>query len=225
MASSRAGGGEVERENGGSAKCKRCSKTGHKSVRCPDKGHSAEACADVVTVLACENTNSSNDESGTAISGEEEKAFLCEMSGECNDESNNEGGCSALAWKMGGFTVICDSGASCHTSHSSTGMINYRESNAYMRTASGARYPIGGYGDLPLTFRSSSDNVPLLLYNVAHGPRLNYHLLSLRAVAVKRHTHTGTHEGVTPFFSTGDTLYFSSVGTQLPVCPSPRHAC
>ena len=45
--------------------------------------------------------------------------------------------------------------------HSSTGILNYRESNAYMRTASGSRYPIEGYGDLPLTFRSSSGNVPL----------------------------------------------------------------
>ena len=134
------------------------------------------------------------------------------MSGECNDESNYEGGCSALAWQVGGLTVICDSGASYYMSHSSTGMINYRESNAYMRTASGARCPIEGYGDLPLTFRSSSSNVPMLLRNVAHVPRLNYHLLSLRAVADNDHTYTGTREGVTVLLSTGDTLFFPSVG-------------
>ena len=119
VASSRAGGGKVYRENGGSAKCKRCGETGNKSVRCPDqicrvcgdKGHSAEGCADVVTVLACENTNSSNDESDAAISDEEQEAFVCEMSEWCNDESNDEGSCSALAWRVGDLTVICDSGA------------------------------------------------------------------------------------------------------------------
>ena len=104
------------------------------------------------------------------------------------------------------------SGASCHMSHSAIGMLNYRESNAYMRTASGSRYPIEGYGDLPLTFRSSSGNVPLLLRNVAHVPKLNYHLLSLRAVTDNGLTYTGTKEGVTLFFSTGDTLFFPSVG-------------
>ena len=97
-------------------------------------------------------------------------------------------------------------------SHSPTGIINYRESNAYMRTASGARYPIEGYGDLPLTFRSSSGNLPPLLRNVAHIPRLNYYLLSLRVVADKGNSYTGTHEGVAVFFSTGDTLFFPSVG-------------
>ena len=98
---------------------------------CGGKGHSAEVCANVVTVLACENTKSSNDESDAAISGEEKEAFICDMSGEYNDESIDEGGCSALAWQVGDLTVMCDSGASCHMSHSSTGMINYRESNAY----------------------------------------------------------------------------------------------
>ena len=108
-----------------------------------------------------------------AISGEEEKVFICDMSGEYSDESIDDGGCSALAWQVGDLMVICDSGASCHMSHSATGMLDYRESNAYMRTASGSRYPIEGYGDLPLTFRSSSGNVPLLLRNVAYAPKLN----------------------------------------------------
>ena len=160
MSSSRDGGSKADREKGGSAKCKRCGETGHKSVRCPDqicgvcggKVHSAEVCANVVTVLACENIKSSNDESDAAISGEEEEAFICDMSGEYNDESIDEGGCSAPAWQVGDVTVICDNGASCHMSHSATAMLNYRESNAYMRTASGSRYPIEGCGDLPLTF-------------------------------------------------------------------------
>ena len=90
---------------GGNVKCKRFGETGHKSVRCPDqicgvcggKGHSGEVCANVVTVLACENTKSPNDESDAAISGEEEEAFVCDMSGEYNDESIDERGCSALA--------------------------------------------------------------------------------------------------------------------------------
>ena len=128
-----------------------------------------------------------------------------------NDESIDDGGYSALAWQVGSLTVLCDSGASCHMSHSATGMLNYRESNAYMRTVSGSRYPIEGYGDLQLTFRSSSGDVPLLLRNVAHVPKLNYHLLSLRAVADNGHSYTGTQEGVTVFFSTGDTLFFPSV--------------
>ena len=220
LASGRAGGGKADREKGSSAKCKRCGETGHKSVRCPDqvcsvccgKGRSAEVCVNFVTVLACENTKSSTDESDAAISGEEEEAFVCDMSGEYNNESNYEGGCSALAWQVWDLTVICDTGASCHMSCSLTGMVNYRESNAYMRTASGARYPIEGYGDLSLTFRSSSGDVPLLLRNVAHIPSLNFHLLSLRAVADKGHTYTGNHEEITVFFSTGDTLFFSSVG-------------
>ena len=49
-------------------------------------------------------------------------------------------------------------------------MTNYRESNASIRMASGARYPIEGYGDLLLTFRYSSGDVSLLLRNVAHVP-------------------------------------------------------
>ena len=220
VASSRDGGGKADKEKGGNAKCKRCGETAHKSVRCPDqicgvcggKGHSAEVCANVVAVLACENTKSPNDESDAAISGEKEEAFVCDMSGEYNDESIDKGGCSALGWQVGDLTVICDSGASCNMSHSATGMLNYRESNAYMRTASGSKYPIEGYGDLPLIFRSSSGNVPLLLRNVAHVPKLNCHLLSLRAVADNGHTYTGTKEGVTVFFSTGDNLFFPSVG-------------
>ena len=100
VASSRDGGGKADREKGGNAKCKRCGETGHKSVRCPDqictvcggKGHSAEVCANVVTVLACENTKSPNDESDAAISGEKEEAFVCDMSVEYNDESIDKGG-------------------------------------------------------------------------------------------------------------------------------------
>ena len=88
----------------------------------------SEVCANVVTVLACENPKSSNDESDAAISGEEEAAFICDMSGEYDDESIDEGACSALAWQVGDLTVICDSGASCHISHSATGMLNYLES-------------------------------------------------------------------------------------------------
>ena len=83
---------------------------------------------------------------------------------------------NALAWQLGDLPVICDNGASCHTSHSSTGMIHYREANATMRTASGKRFPIEGYGDLPFIFLSSSGEVPLLLCNVAHVPSLSYHL-------------------------------------------------
>ena len=180
-ASGIAGGEKADKDKRSSKKCKRCGETGHKSVRCPDqmcgvcgcKGHSTEeVCANVVTVLACVKNKSFNDESDAASSGDKEEAFVRDMSGGCHDELNDVRGCSALPWQVGDLTVIYDTvvGASCHMSHSATGMLNYRESNAYMRTASGARYPIGGYGDLPLTFRSSSGNVPLLLCNVAHVP-------------------------------------------------------
>ena len=91
-------------------------------------------------------------------------------------------------------------------------MITNRVSNAYMRTASGARYPIENDGGLPLTFRSSSGGVPLSLRDVVHVLSLNYHLLSLRAVADKGHTYTGNRKGATVFFSAGDTMFFSSVG-------------
>ena len=133
---------------------------------CGGEGHLAKIYANVVAVLAYEGTKDRKDDSDAAISGKEKEVFVCDMSGEYSDESNDERGCSALAWQVGDLTLICDSGASCHMSHSSTGMVNYHESNTYMRTASGARYPIEGYGDLPLTFRSSSDGLPLLLRDV-----------------------------------------------------------
>ena len=160
VASSRAGGGKADREKEDSAKCKRCSEMGHKSAHCPDqicrgKDHSAEVCANVITALAYENTKSSNNESDAAISGEEEEAFVCDMSGESSDESEDEGGYSALAWQVEDLTVICDSGASCHMSHTATGIINYRVSNTYMRTASGARYPIEGVVVKAIRLRSA----------------------------------------------------------------------
>lgn len=74
-------------------------------------------------------------------------------------------------------------------------MLNYR-ANVTMRTASGERYPIEGYGNLPLTVRSSSGDIPLLL----------------RVVADKGHLYAGNQDGVTVSFSTGETLFFPSVG-------------
>jgi hypothetical protein len=99
VASSRTDGARADSGKGGNVKCKRCGETGHKSVRCPDqicgvcggKGHSAEVCANVVTVLACENPKNPNDESDAAISGEEEEAFICDMTGEFDDKSVDEG--------------------------------------------------------------------------------------------------------------------------------------
>ena len=54
------------------------------------------------------------------------------------------------------------------------------------------KYPIEGYGDLPLTFRSGRGEVPRLLRDVAHVPCLSYHLFSLRVAADKGHKYTGT---------------------------------
>ena len=117
---------------------------------CGGKGHSAKICANVVTVFACEAEASGSDSDGV-LSGEEQDAFVCDAAGKFFDEPG-KWGTNALAWHMGDLPVICDNGASCHMSHSSTGMINYCEANATMRTASGKRYPIEGYGDLPLLF-------------------------------------------------------------------------
>ena len=83
---------------------------------CGGKSYSAEVCANVITVLACENTKGSNDESDAAISGEVEEVFVYDMSGEYNSESNDERRCSALAWRVGDLMAICDSGASCQMS-------------------------------------------------------------------------------------------------------------
>ena len=59
---------------------------------------------------------------------------------------------------MGDLPVVFDNGASCHMSHSSTGMVNYREAKATICTTSGGkRYPIEGYDALSLTFQSSGE--------------------------------------------------------------------
>ena len=55
-------------------------------------------------------------------------------------------------------------------------------------------------------------------------PSLNYHLLSLGAVAEKDHTYTLNHEEVTVFFSTRDTLFPPSVRRLNVLCISTRHA-
>ena len=72
-------------------------------------------------------------------------------------------------------------------SYSSTGMIHYRGTKAFMKTAGGTKYPIEGYGDLPLAFRSGRGEVPLLLLDVANVPYLSYHFFSLRAAPDKGH--------------------------------------
>ena len=158
-----------------------------------------------MTVFAC-HADPTDDGGDTATSAEEE-AFVCETPGKLFGVVN-KGGCRARAWQVGDIPVICDNGASCHMSYSSTGMLNYRETNAFMRTASGKRFPIEGYGDLPLTFRCSKGELPVLLRNVAHVPSLSYHLFSLRAAADNGHTYTGTRKGVTLNISFGETLFF-----------------
>ena len=66
---------------------------------------------------------------------------MCETSGKMSGALlpsggglNQKGGC-ALDWQVGDISVICDIGASCHMSHSSTGKINYREAKTSMKTA------------------------------------------------------------------------------------------
>ena len=114
------------------------------------KGHSAKLCANVVTVYACEAATSDSD-GDKVISGEEQDAFVCDEPGKGFDKSGKMS-CSALAWQIRDLPVFRDSGASCHMTHSSTGMVTYRKGNATIRTASGTRYTIEGYGDLSLAF-------------------------------------------------------------------------
>ena len=102
--SGNARGGEAHNTKGDSAKCKRCGETGHKSVCCPDhvcgvyggKGNSTKICANVVSVIAYEDTKDCTDYSDATISGEEKAAFICDTPGEYNNESNDEMGCSTL---------------------------------------------------------------------------------------------------------------------------------
>ena len=140
--------GNVDGGKGGNARCNRCDEAGHKTVRyagqvcsvCGGKSYSAKVCANVVTVFACE-ADASGSDSDEVLIGEEQDTFVCDAPGKFFDEPG-KWGTNALAWQMENLPVICDNGASCHMSHSSTGMINYREANATMRTASGKRYPI-----------------------------------------------------------------------------------
>lgn len=75
----------------------------------------------------------------------------------------------------------------------STKMLIYRELNASMRRASGAVYPIEGYGHLMLTFQCRSAYFSQSLRDLAHVMSLVYHLLSLRVVADNGHTYTENH--------------------------------
>ena len=218
MTNINASDGNVDGKKGGDARCSRCGEGGHKTVRCPGqmcsvcggKGHSAKICTNVVAAFACDADVSGSGGDGV-LRGDEQDAFFCNAPGKFFDEPG-KWDTNALAWQMGDLPVFCDNGASCHMSPSSTGMINYREANATMRPASGKRYPIEGYGDLPLTFRSSSGEVPLLPCNVAHVPSLSYQLISLRIAADNGHTYTGNKNSVTVKFKTGETLFFPSVG-------------
>ena len=169
------------------------------------KGHAADICANVVSILACHAPADDK-----TLSCEEEEAVMCKTSGKMSGallpsggRLKQKGGCT-LDWQVGEISVICDNGASCHMSYSftchmsysSTGMINYREAKTFMNTDSGTKYPIEGYGDLPLTFiRSGRGEVPLFLRDVAHVPCLSYHLFSLRVADDKRHKYTGTCNG------------------------------
>ena len=198
-------------------KCKRCGDVGHKAVRrpgqlcgvCGGKSHAADICANVVSILACQA--SADDET---LSGEKVEAFICETSGKMSgfllvsrERLKQEGGC-ALDWQVGDISTNCDNGASCHISYSSAGMTNYRKAKTFMKTASGTKCPIEGYGDLPLTFRSGRGEVPLLLRGVAHVPCLRYHLFPLRVAADKGHTYACTIDGVILDFITGEKIFF-----------------
>lgn len=71
--------------------------------------------------------------------------------------------------------------------YSSTEIL-YRELNASMYMASETGYQLEGSGDLSSNVRSGFD-VLRFLRDVAHVQGLNYHILSLRAVADFLHVH------------------------------------
>ena len=79
-------------------------------------------CGNNVTALACVDRSSRNDDSGTDVSSEDAEAFICDTSGKLSGVSSeyDEGDCRELPWQRGHVPVICDSGASCHMSCSST---------------------------------------------------------------------------------------------------------
>ena len=64
-------------------------------------------------------------------------------------------------------------------------MINYREAESFMNIAISTKYPLEGYGDLRLTFRSGRGKVPLLLCDVENVPSLSCHFFSLRVGPVE----------------------------------------
>ena len=101
-------------------------------------------------------------------------------------------------------------------------MRNYREAKTFMKTASGTKYPIEGYGDLRLTFRSGRGKVLLLLLDVVHVPCLSYHLFSLRVAADEGHKYTGTGDGI---MMRGKAIFPVSRETQFPLCVPPECTC
>lgn len=105
----------------------------------------------------------------------------------CRVMSQIQEDCKEFLWQVGYIPAIFDNVAPCHMSCLSTGIFNYRESNGTMRTASGERYPIEGYGDLPLTFSFNSGEVPLLL---------NYQVSNLRAIADNDHAFFEDHKDI-----------------------------
>lgn len=141
---------------------------------------------------------------------------MCDASGKSSGVSRNEpgdGNFRELSGQVEDIPVICDIGRRViYVSCSSTGIFNCHDSNISMRTTSGEKCPIKGYGDVPLTLRSTSSKVSLSLRNVEHVPSLSCHLVSLRAIAVKDHTSCEDHEKITLYFSRGEALRFPSIG-------------
>ena len=88
----------------------------------------------------------------------------------------------------------------------------YREAKTFTKIASASKYPIEGYGNLLLTFRSCREEVLLLLCDVALVTSLSYHVFSLNAAADRGNKYTGTTDGFMVDFITGEKLFFPSVG-------------
>ena len=62
-------------------------------------------------------------------------------------------------------------------------MVNYREDGGVVGIADTRVMPIGGIGNLPISFWSGKDWVQLFLPNAAHVSLLGYNLLSLKRMA------------------------------------------
>ena len=154
------------------------------------RGHAADIClsSKEEAVLA---VSSDDGDEGTI----QALAFKAEEAGEYGDVLGRIGE-GESAWLVGDEAWLCDSRASTHMMPSADCMTNYRECNLKLRIADGSTRSIEGYGDITFVFRSGNGLVQVLLTNVAHVPKLRYHLFFLPTLVKNGHTFEGPLAGI-----------------------------